>query len=149
MGKLTGIGYKREKRGTVITCEKAFVGLQSGVEDDIRGIPGKRQVTVLSAEAFEMACKQLETSLAWTVRRANLLIEGIDLQGSTGKQLLIGEVVLEITGETEPCYRMDEQCEGLKEALQTDWRGGVTCMVICEGHIHLNDSVQLIEATHE
>ncbi|MBU1008598.1 MAG: MOSC domain-containing protein [Bacteroidetes bacterium] len=149
MGKLTGIGYKREKRGTVITCEKAFVGLQSGVEDDIRGIPGKRQVTVLSAEAFEMACKQLETSLAWTVRRANLLIEGIDLQGSTGKQLLIGEVVLEITGETEPCYRMDEQCEGLKEALQTDWRGGVTCMVICEGHIRLNDSVQLIEATHE
>lgn len=149
MGKLSGIGYKREKRGTVITCEKAFVGLQSGVEGDIRGIPGKRQVTVLSAEAFDMACKQLGMSLPWTVRRANLLIEGIDLQASTGKLLQIGEVVLEITGETEPCYRMDEQCDGLKEALQTDWRGGVTCTVISEGHVCLNDSVQLIEASHE
>jgi MOSC domain-containing protein YiiM len=123
------------------------VGTETGVSPDYRGLPGKRQVTVLSKEAFDAACAELESSLAWTIRRANLLISGIELENSSGKQLRIGDLILEITGETEPCYRMDEQHEGLKSALQSAWRGGVTCRVTQNGSIKIGDEVQLI--THE
>ncbi|MBS4062170.1 MAG: MOSC domain-containing protein, partial [Bacteroidetes bacterium] len=104
----------------------------------------KRQVTVLSEEAFNEACAELGAALPWTIRRANLLISGINLENSKGKSLEIGDVVLEITGETDPCYRMDEQFEGLKDALQPNWRGGVTCRVVSEGNINLGDEVNLV-----
>lgn len=129
------------------TISSAMVGTETGVSPDYRGLPGKRQVTVLSKEAFDAACTELESSLAWTIRRANLLISGIELENSSGKQLRVGDLILEITGETEPCYRMDEQHEGLKSALQSAWRGGVTCRVIQSGSIKIGDEVQLI--THE
>lgn len=125
------------------TISSAVVGTETGVSPDYRGLPGKRQVTVLSKEAFDTACAELETTLPWTIRRANLLISGIELENSTGKQLRIGDLILEITGETEPCYRMDEQYEGLKSALEPAWRGGVTCRVIQGGNIKIGDEVQL------
>lgn len=144
MGALKGIGYKLKKYEAVVTCEEAFVGLLTGVARDVRGLPGKRQVTVLSEEAFNEACTELGATLPWTIRRANLLISGINLENSKGKSLEIGDVVLEITGETDPCYRMDEQFEGLKDALQPNWRGGVTCRVVSEGNISLGDEVNLV-----
>lgn len=144
MGTLKGIGYKLKKYGVVETAKEAYVGLLTGVDRDIRGLPGKRQVTVLSEEAFDEACTELGANLPWTIRRANLLISGINLENSKGKSLQIGKVVLEITGETGPCYRMDEQFEGLKDALQPNWRGGVTCRVVSEGYISLGDEVNLI-----
>jgi len=144
MGALKGIGYKLKKYEAVVTCEEAFVGLLTGVAHDVRGHPGKRQVTVLSEEAFNEACAELGAALPWTIRRANLLISGINLENSKGKSLEIGDVVLEITGETDPCYRMDEQFEGLKDALQPNWRGGVTCRVVSEGNINLGDEVNLV-----
>jgi MOSC domain-containing protein YiiM len=144
MGQLVGIAYKTEKYGSMHTISSAMVGTETGVSPDYRGLPGKRQVTVLSKEAFEAACSELETLLPWTIRRANLLISGTELENSTGKQLRIGDLVLEITGETEPCYRMDEQHDGLKIALQSAWRGGVTCRVIQGGNIKTGDEVQLL-----
>ncbi|MDP3461382.1 MAG: MOSC domain-containing protein [Bacteroidales bacterium] len=149
MGKLLGIAYKLAKYGEMIECNEANVGAQTGVENDVRGIPGKRQVTVLSKEGFDAACATLGQSLPWTTRRANLFVEGVNLEQSTGKFLSIGEILLEITGETEPCYRMDEQRNGLKEALQPHWRGGVTCRVLNGGLIRLNDAVQIIADDHE
>jgi MOSC domain-containing protein YiiM len=147
VGQLVGIAYKTEKYGSMHTISSAMVGTETGVSPDYRGLPGKRQVTVLSKEAFDAACAELESALLWTIRRANLLISGIELENSSGKQLRIGDLILEITGETEPCYRMDEQHEGLKSALQSAWRGGVTCRVIQSGSIKIGDEVQL--TTHE
>jgi len=144
MGALKGIGYKLKKYEAIVTCDEAFVGLLTGVAHDVRGLPGKRQVTVLSEEAFNEACNELGTALPWTIRRANLLISGIDLENSKGRNLAIGSVVLEVTGETDPCYRMDEQFEGLKDALEPNWRGGVTCRVISEGYVKLGDEVKWV-----
>jgi MOSC domain-containing protein YiiM len=36
---------------------------------------------------------------------------------------------------------MDEQCPGLKRALQPDWRGGVSCTVLQGGAVALGDEV--------
>jgi MOSC domain-containing protein YiiM len=143
-GKLIAIAWKQHSHGKMIESNKAFVGLDTGVADDFRGKPGNRQVTVLAREAFEAACKELDVNPDWKLRRANLLVEGIDLENTNGRKLHIGQVVLEITGETRPCDRMDEQLNGLKNALQTQWRGGVTCKVLAEGEIVAGDEARMI-----
>lgn len=143
-GKLIGIAWKKESYGDMIEVDHAFVSLLKGVADDFRGKPGNRQVTVLAREAYDHAFTDLGTNPDWKLRRANLLVEGLKLENSTGRKLKIGDVVLEITGETKPCYRMDEQLDGLKNALQPHWRGGVTCKVIAEGEIAQGDAVFFI-----
>jgi MOSC domain-containing protein YiiM len=127
-----------------------------GVGTDTRGKPGRRQVTVLGDRAWRDACAVIGTQLPWTVRRANLFVEGLDLRARVGYELHVGEAVLRITGETRPCHRMDEAHAGLREALEPLWRGGVTCTVVQSGHIAVGDRVilqrllpqQLAFATH-
>ena len=145
MGKLTGIAIKKFSRAPMIILDSVEVSLDSGVSGDHRGKPGKRQVTVLGREAWEATCLELGKSLPWTTRRANLFIEGVSLRESKGKYLKIGDLCLEITGETKPCQRMDQFYFGLQEKLRASWRGGVTCRVIRPGTIYLENEVNLTD----
>jgi MOSC domain-containing protein YiiM len=52
-------------------------------------------------------------------------------------------VRLRITGEVDPCSRMDEQYPGLTKALQPEWRGGISCTVLQGGPVALGDTVTL------
>ena len=144
-GKLLGIAIKKAKRSPMILRKYANVTTEKGVEGDHRGWQVKRQVTVISQESWHKTCKDLNESLPWIARRANLLVSDIILENCTGQWLQIGELVLEITGETKPCYRMDEFYQGLQRALKPEWRGGVTCKVIKSGNIKINDVVSLCE----
>jgi len=139
-----GIAVKLKKRGPMQTLDAAQVTRAQGVENDFRGKPGKRQVTVMSNDAWLQVCSELNRELKWLARRANLLVDGIDLRESTGKVIKIGDVKLLITGETDPCSRMSEVMPGLFEALLVSWRGGVCCEVISEGKISIEDEVELI-----
>ena len=114
-----------------------------------RGLPGERAhpaksaVTVLSREAWAATCRELGASLPWTLRRANLLVEGVELVGSAGLRLCVGALVLEISEQTEPCRVMDALHPGLRAALAPDWRGGVACRVIEPAEIRIGAAVQL------
>jgi len=146
-GRLIGIARRERKRAPMEELERARVETASGVAGDFRGKPGRRQVTVLTAPGWQAACAELGRELPWTTRRANLYVDGIPLADSTGQRLVIGSLVLEITGELDPCSRMDEADEGLCRALTPDWRGGVTCRVLAGGEIGVGDGVRL-EKTH-
>jgi MOSC domain-containing protein YiiM len=143
MGRLTGIARREKKRAPMETLERADVSTETGVARDFRGRPGQRQVTVVSAGAWRAACRDLGQEVPWTARRANLLVEGIELPETTGGILRIGPVKLLINDEVDPCSRMDEQYAGLTRALQPDWRGGVACTVLEGGPVALGDSVTL------
>jgi len=107
-----------------------------GVGSDARGKPGPRQVTVLTRAGWEAACAEIGIGyLPWTMRRANLLVDGIELKGKVGYDLQVGDAVLAITGETRPCERMSQAQPGLRAALEHDWRGGVTCRVVRSGNV--------------
>ena len=140
--KLVGIAIKEGTRKPMIELPRAEISTETGVEKDYRGKPGKRQVTVLSLSAWKQVCNQLKVDLEWTKRRANLLIDEIKLKNQTGARIRIGDAVLEITGETSPCDRMDEIYSGLKAALMPSWNGGVTCRVIRSGIVQVNDPVK-------
>lgn len=142
MPKLVAIAYKTVKRGPMKEVLCANVTQHSGVEKDVFGRPGKRQVTVLSLQQWQAACQSINADLVWTIRRANLLVDGLSFSpADVGKQLRIGDLSLEITGETDPCKKMEMAHPGLELALTPDWRGGVTCRVLNDAMIHLGDPV--------
>lgn len=144
MGILCGIARRDRKRAPMEILDRAEISAETGVALDSRGKPGKRQVTVISAAAWRDACSELGKEVPWIARRANLLVEGIDLPETTGVVLQIGAVRLLVTGELDPCSRMDEQCPGLTAALQPGWRGGVSCTVLAGGPVAVGDSVALL-----
>ena len=140
--QLLNIAYRHKSRAPMQTKAETMVSKEAGVEDDFRGKPGKRQVTVLSLEQWQLACDELGTTLPWTVRRANLLVDGVNFESKmVGQKIKIGELILLITRETDPCPRMDAQHQGLTQALAPDWRGGVCCLVIADGIINVGDEV--------
>lgn len=142
MPKLVAIAYKTVKRGPMKEVLCANVTQHSGVEKDVFGRPGKRQVTVLSVQQWQAACQSINADLVWMIRRANLLVDGLSFSpADVGKQLRIGDLSLEITGETDPCSKMEMAHPGLELALTPDWRGGVTCRVLNDAMIHLGDPV--------
>jgi len=129
-GRVLGIAMRKAKRGPMFPLDDAVLSVTAGVAGDTRGKPGPRQVTVLSASAWVEACNIAGTDQPWLARRANILVDGLDLRFSTGRLLRLGdEIELLITGELEPCERMDQAAEGLRAALADDWRGGVSCQV--------------------
>lgn len=142
-GRLVGIAIREESRAAMRELQRVAVSTSDGLQGDFRGRPGKRQVTVLSSQDWQQACGELGRDLPWTVRRANLMIDGLRFAGTTDATLRIGQVVLRVCGETDPCQRMDEQADGLQSALRPDWRGGACCRVVRGGVIELGDEVLL------
>lgn len=145
-GSLTGIARKSERRAEVETLEQVDITADKGIAGDSRGRFTDRAVTVLTQEGWAAAMSELGLPLDtdWTLRRANLLTEGIELPRAPGGVIGVGDVLLEVTGELNPCSRMEEQQAGLLKALAPDWGGGVTCRVLKEGHIKKGDSVQTL-----
>lgn len=144
MARLLGIAYKEQRKGPVLELQSATLSPEKGLHGDWRGKPGKRQVTVMTFKDWQSVCEELAIEMPWTIRRANLLVDELDFHYKVGHKIKIGdEVVLEITGETDPCSRMEDAQPGLFKALQPEWRGGVTCRVIAAGEIRLDQYVSL------
>jgi len=144
MGQLVCI-YLRPESGVPpmkTTHAQATKGL--GLEfDRFKKMNGKRQITILSQESWNDVCQELDAELDPALRKANLLVSGVDLKESIGKTLHVGDVEILIGGETVPCPRMEKGHEGLMNALKPEWRGGVYGKVIKGGEIAIGDDVKL------
>jgi MOSC domain-containing protein YiiM len=131
------------------TLERVDVSVDSGVDGDFRGRVkpggrGRRQVTLIERADWDAAIREVGAAVPWSERRANLLVDGIDLPQLAGARLRIGEsLVLEITGEDDPCVRMDAVVPGLFAALIPDWRGGACARVKVGGTITVGDSIEI------
>lgn len=142
MGHLLAIARAPVKRGALVAVAEAVVGIGDGVAGDARGARPGRQVTVVFREGWEAACRDLGVELPWITRRANLLVEGVPVPRE-GSRLVIGDLVLEVTQETQPCQVMEAAHRGLGAALTPEWRGGVCCRVVQGGTIRIGDRVDI------
>ncbi len=143
MGKLTGIARRETTRAPMELLDTVAISEDAGVSRDFRGRSRKRQVTLISSDVWDEVCAEVGEKLLWTTRRANLLVEGVDLPRVAGSVIQIGDVTLRVEVETAPCSRMDEQHTGLKQALTPDWRGGVCCTVLRGGEVSIGDDVSI------
>lgn len=143
-GRIAAIAVARKKREPMETVDTAVVTVEGGITCDARGrIPG-RQLTLLFADAWDDACRDLGRDLSWTTRRANVLVAGMSAPARAGALLRIGAALVEVTEETRPCPLMERAAQGLRKALAPAWRGGVCCKVLEGGSIATGDAVTLI-----
>ena len=144
MSKLKAIAIKTAPRAEMQELENAEITVEKGITGDFRGSQKNRQITILSEPAWGKTCAVLNKDLPWTVRRANLLVDGVEFsEADVGKIVSIGETRLKIKQETNPCSLMDQQYQGLKNALTPEWRGGVCCDVLSAGTIQVGDPVEI------
>ena len=133
------------------TLDHVEVSVERGLSGDFRGVvkpggKGRRQVTLVETGDWAAAMAETGHSIPWFERRANLLVEGLDLPQIAGTKLRIGDaVVLQITRETDPCERMGALAPGLRAALLVDWRGGACSRVLAGGIIRVGDTVRVEE----
>ena len=104
---------------------------------------GRRQVTVMDLERWQALMDLMGGDLETSARRANLVVDGLDLFDTRGRILRIGRTQLRILGETRPCERMEEMLPRLQAAMRERWGGGVFAEVIEGGDISVGDEVVL------
>jgi MOSC domain-containing protein YiiM len=102
----------------------------------------RRQITIISREAWDRLMAGLDDTVPPWSRRANLMVSGVDLEETRGRILRVGSVRLAIGGETTPCERMDEALPGLRAAMTPHWNGGVFAQVLDDGIIVVGDVVR-------
>lgn len=140
-GRLDAIAAKSGPKQAMRLLDRGEISREAGLAGDWRGVAEGRQLTVVFAEDWMRAVAGLDPAAPWTLRRANLLVSGLANPRAAGGRLAIGAVKLLITGETHPCSRMDQQLPGLRQALEPDWLGGLTAVVVEAGAIAVGDSV--------
>lgn len=150
-GKLAGIARHARPKGAMETLERVAVTRAEGVHGDFRGglaatKPGRRrQVSLIEAECVAAAMTEADAMLDWSDCRRNLLLEGLRLPREQGTRVQIGDrLVVEITGECDPCERMDALHQGLRAALTPDWRGGFLGRVVQDGEIAVGDTIKIL-----
>ena len=145
MGVLEAIWLKRARGGPMDPVDEAVAvegrGLEGGADFD-----RDRQVTVIEREVFDRIKAEVDDSVEPVMRRANLLVSGIRLEGTRNQTLAVGDLRIHIHGETRPCGRMDEACRGLMDALDSHWRGGAHGSVVNDATIAVGDEVRWEES---
>lgn len=142
-GKIAGIAIKEARGATMKEVESAPVdgdGLSGNAEQ-----AEHRRVTLLSSEQWSETMTELDADLPWHTRRANVLIEGLRGPEMMGKRVQLGNVELQINGETKPCGQMEQILLGLEQALVPECRGGVYGNVVQPGTIRVGDVVRISE----
>ncbi len=140
-GRLEAIWVKRMAKGPMDPADTATLVTDRGIVGNAdQG--GTRQVTVIEREVFDRIRGVLPDARP-IMRRANLMVSGIRLEASRGHTLTVGDVRILLNGETRPCHRMDEQCEGLRAALGEGWGGGAFGTVLDDGEVHVGDAVSI------
>lgn len=142
--RLVAIAIKTAHGAPLELVDRAEVTISEGL---VGNVPQSsyRRVTLLSREQWDDVTAEAGVALPWQTRRANLLVEGLDLAGLKGKLVRLGDVELNINGETKPCNQMDEAHYGLQAILTPEWRGGVYGSVQKGGTIRKGDAITVVE----
>ncbi len=139
-GRVDWIGVRPTRLGPMRALQEVEIGASRPAGDHARA--GRRAVTLIQAEHLPViaALAGVPTVDPAALRR-NLLISGINLRALRKGRLALGGAVLEITGPSAPCSRMEATLgPGGFNAMRG--HGGWCAAVIVPGRVTLEDAVQ-------
>ena len=111
-----------------------------GLEGDFRSQRPGRHVTLIEEETLAAVGAQLGIAIPSGASRRQIVIRGLALNPTVGKQLRIGEVLLEVTSFCDPCIKMEGKIGAGAQAALAD-RGGVCARVLAGGTMRVGDTV--------
>jgi MOSC domain-containing protein YiiM len=150
-GQLDAI-FLRPARGRAAIFAPACEAIEGfGLEGDRAAAGrggGKRQVTLLQAEHLPVVAAFLQRpEIDAALLRRNLVISGLNLLAARSLfrdqplHLLLGDVVLELTGPCEPCSKMEASLgAGAYNALRG--HGGMTARVLRGGRLAVGQELR-------
>lgn len=139
--QILDIAVRPANRQSMVRVTSSIAAVAGSLEGD-HGSSRQRGITFLAVGDWCRVCAELETELPWYVRRANVLLDADSLVSLIGCRLHIGDLLLQVHCETEPCGRMDEIHAGLCEVLRPDCRAGVYGEVLQGGCLSVGDTVR-------
>ena len=133
------VGHREPMKSVESADMVAGYGIEGDRHATSRGPRTRRQVLLMDVEtlgAFGLEGGQT---------RENVTTRGIDLHAlPAGSRVALGdEAVVEITGFCDPCGRMDELRDGLREAMVD--RRGMLATVIEGGAVKIGDPARALE----
>ena len=137
-GSIVSIQIAEKSRQPMKSVPKARAVSDLGLEGDRHAEKGSaRQILLMDRETLD------EFRLEPGAVRENMTTQGLDLEKlQPGNVLFIGsEVTLEVTGDCEPCHRMDDIRPGLRQELEG--RRGILTMVLNGGDVKVGDQVRV------
>jgi MOSC domain-containing protein YiiM len=141
--RVLGIAVRTASGVPLREVEETAAPADGWLEGD-HGGSAKRGVTLLSRETWAEVNARLGTDLPWIARRANVLVEGLDLMACVARTLRVGEVHVHVLGETRPCEEMDKAWSGLRRVLETRGFGGVYGRVVRGGTVRVGDPIEVV-----
>jgi len=126
---------KRGRRLPMQAVEQVRAVAGQGLEGDASFGRPQRQVLLVSQRHLA------DLDLRPGDVRENITLSGSSLDSiSPGDRLTIGEAVLEVIGDCDPCQRMDDLRPGLQDLIRG--RRGILANVVVGGDIRVGDSVR-------
>jgi len=94
-----------------------------------------RHVTIVFADDWAEAERELGREVDPVGRRANVFVSGGDCERLVGHRIRLGEALIEVKGIVAPCPVMEKAAEGLQEALKPGGRPGIWGRVLEGGTV--------------
>jgi MOSC domain-containing protein YiiM len=105
-----------------------------------------RQLTIFDVGALQRLQESSGLNLTPELTRRNVLVEGLDLNGLVGQELVVGMGGARVFVHrlTVPCQNLERRANlpGLEEALWND--GGISCEIVQSGMIRVGDVIELV-----
>ncbi len=141
-GRVEWIGLRPARGQAMAAVERAEAIAGKGLLGDrYAGGSGQRGVTLIQAEHLPViAALSGHPSVAAALLRRNVVVSGLPLAALKERRFRIGDVVLEGTGECDPCSNMEKALgPGGFNAMRS--HGGLCARIIEGGVFGVGDSV--------
>ncbi|MFT3733273.1 MAG: MOSC domain-containing protein [Hyphomicrobium sp.] len=146
-GELLWIGLRPARNAAMLAPTSAQLIARKGIAGDRYRTErdGARQVTLIAAEDLAaIASFMKRPEIPPELVRRNFVTRGINLNALKGRRILVGDVVLDVSGECAPCSQMEANLgPGGYNAVRG--RGGLTARIVTGGEVKIGDVIERVD----